>query len=141
MEPQEQGGVALGSASAVPEASPGTITEGGGGLGQRAARQHPGEQSAPRPWTTSTSREHLDSPGKGPGGLSRMCCPCNPTSPPSSSLDFSLEAELPDGIQVREWMDHGYLPVSRLKDSCGGSQDGGEKHPCAISAFMKSPGD
>lgn len=65
MEPQEQGGVALGSASAVPEASPGTITEGGGGLGQRAACQHPGEQSAPRPWTTSTSREYLDFPREG----------------------------------------------------------------------------
>lgn len=31
MEPQEQGGVALGSASAVPEALPGTIRKAEGG--------------------------------------------------------------------------------------------------------------
>lgn len=43
MEPQEQGGVALGSASAMPKALPGTLTEGGGGLGQKAALQGPGE--------------------------------------------------------------------------------------------------
>ena len=43
MEPQEQGGVALGSAPAMPEALPGTIMEGGGGLGQRPAPQDPGE--------------------------------------------------------------------------------------------------
>lgn len=32
MEPREQGGVALGSASAMPEALPGTIREGEGGI-------------------------------------------------------------------------------------------------------------
>lgn len=34
MEPQEQGGVALGSASSMPEALPGTTAEGGGGRGR-----------------------------------------------------------------------------------------------------------
>lgn len=47
MEPQEQGGVALGSASAVPQALPGTIREAEGGI-----KPGPGEQLAPGLWGT-----------------------------------------------------------------------------------------
>lgn len=47
MEPQEQGGVALGSASAMPEALPGTIREEEGG-----SMPGPGEQLAPGLWGT-----------------------------------------------------------------------------------------
>lgn len=47
MEPREQGGVALGSASAMPEALPGTMGREG-----EAACQGPGEQLAPEPWGT-----------------------------------------------------------------------------------------
>lgn len=47
MEPQEQGGVALGSASARPEALPATVREAEGGR-----REQAGEQPAPGLWGT-----------------------------------------------------------------------------------------
>lgn len=54
MEPQEQGGVAVSSASAMPEAFPGTVTEGGGGLGRgQIARAQEGYQL--RAWETTSA--------------------------------------------------------------------------------------
>lgn len=61
MEPQEQGGVSLGSAPAIPEALLATITEGGG-PGQRATHQGPGEQSALETWETTSSLRPQERP-------------------------------------------------------------------------------
>lgn len=102
MEPQEQGGVALSSASAMPKALPGTIREGGGGLGQRAAPQSPGEESAPGPWEAASTLRPKERSVMTPWTFLHGL-PMFPDHPFFLILSYSiLEADLHDGIWARK---------------------------------------